>query len=117
MSALRPYLGQQVQVVVDRPLGSVHPRHPDLVYPVNYGEVPGTLAGDGHPIDAYLLGWDEPVQAAQGEVIAIIERLDDAEDKLVVARGGTAWTPESVGTIIRFQEQYFRTRLLWAEGR
>jgi len=56
---LTPYLGQTVRVVVDRPLGSVHPRWPELSYPVNSGELPGTLGGDGQPIDAYLLVWTE----------------------------------------------------------
>ncbi|PTA69112.1 inorganic diphosphatase [Deinococcus arcticus] len=116
MRDLRAYLGQRVRVVVDRPLGSVHPRHPDLRYPVNYGELPGTLGGDGQPVDAYLLGWDTAVPEAEGEVIAVIERLNDAEDKLVVARDGTDWSDDAIGTIIRFQEQYFHTRLVRAQG-
>ena len=33
---------QSVTVIVDRPLGSCHPEHPDLIYPVNYGFVKGT---------------------------------------------------------------------------
>lgn len=85
---LTPYLGRRVHVVIDRPLGSTHPRFPDLIYPVNYGELLGTLSGDGQPIDAYLLGWPEPVATAEGVVIAVLERLNDAEDKLVVARRG-----------------------------
>ena len=43
-------------MVIDRPLGSAHPQHPDLVYPVNYGYIPNTEAGDLDPIDAYVLG-------------------------------------------------------------
>ncbi|MBQ9299025.1 MAG: hypothetical protein IJ214_00790 [Clostridia bacterium] len=38
---------ETVHVVIDRPLGSRHPEHPDLVYPVNYGYIPGLPAGDG----------------------------------------------------------------------
>ena len=109
---LTPFLGQRVRVVVDRPLGSVHPRHPDLIYPVNYGEVPGTLSGDGHPVDAYLLGWVEPLTEAAGEVIAVLLREDDAEDKLVVAREGTGWTDEAIRQATEFQERFFRTRLV-----
>ena len=32
-----------VTVTVDRPLGSCHPKHPDLYYPVNYGYIPGVM--------------------------------------------------------------------------
>ena len=38
---------RSVTVIVDRPLGSTHPAHPGLVYPVNYGYVPGVIAADG----------------------------------------------------------------------
>ena len=109
---LRPSLGRAVRVVVDRPLGSPHPRHPDIIYPVNYGELPGTVSGDGHPIDAYLLGWHEPVREAQGTVIAVLVRADDTEDKLVVARDGTHWIAEEIFAAVQFQEQFFQTTLL-----
>ena len=108
---LRPYLGQHVKVIVDRPLGSPHPRHPELIYPVNYGELPGTLSGDGHPIDAYLLGWNEAVNEATGVVVAVLVRADDTEDKLVVARDGTRWTAEQIMAQVQFQEQHFNTTL------
>ena len=42
----RTFLGRVVVVVMDRPLGSRHPRH-GFLYEVNYGYVPGTLAPDG----------------------------------------------------------------------
>ncbi|MHA0035242.1 inorganic diphosphatase [Deinococcus sp. PESE-13] len=107
-----PWLGQRVRVVVDRPLGSVHPRHPDLIYPVNYGEIPGTVSGDGHPIDAYLLGWETPLEEAEGEVAAVLLRENDAEDKLVVVRDGSHWTDEALWAAVHFQERWFKTRLV-----
>lgn len=36
-------IGQIVTVIVDRPIGSYHPEHPDLYYPVNYGYIKGTM--------------------------------------------------------------------------
>ena len=110
---LTPYLGQRVTVTIDRPLGSVHPRFPaSKPYPVNYGFLPETLSGDGHPIDAYLLGPDEPVESAQGTVIAMVLRADDAEDKLVVATEPYSLTPEEVASAIEFQERYFNSTLI-----
>lgn len=108
---LTPYLGQTVQVVVDRPLGSVHPRWPDLIYPVNYGELPGTLGGDGQPLDAYLLGWDTPITEAGGVVTALVLRGDDSEDKLIVVRPGTIWTEAELWIAVQFQERFFASRL------
>ena len=40
-------LGTYVKGTIDRPLGSVHPKHPDMIYPINYGYVDGIFAGDG----------------------------------------------------------------------
>ena len=34
-------------LVIDRPRGSGHPRYPDWIYPLDYGYLQGTLAGDG----------------------------------------------------------------------
>ena len=52
---LIPFLGQRVSVTIDRPLGCRHPRHPEILYPINYGFLPGTISGDGMPVDAFGL--------------------------------------------------------------
>jgi inorganic pyrophosphatase len=101
------WLGRTVEVVIDRPLGSNHPRHADLRYELNYGFVPGTVAPDGEPLDAYLLDVSAPVEAASGMVIAIVRRRDDVEDKLVVLTRARAWGAAAIAAAVRFQEQYF----------
>lgn len=53
-------IGDLVTVTVDRPLGSYHPEHPRLYYPVNYGYIEGRLAPDGEGQDAYILGITHP---------------------------------------------------------
>ena len=45
------WIGRTVEFLIDRPMGSTHPTHADIVYPINYGYVPGTMAADGHSID------------------------------------------------------------------
>ena len=100
-------LGRRVTVCVDRPLGSAHPEHPDLRYPVNYGFIPGVMAPDGEAQDAYVLGVDAPVRAFPGRVAAIVRRRDDIEDKWVVCPEGVAYTPERIAALVRFQERYF----------
>ena len=41
-------------IVIDRPRGSVHPRYPEAVYPLDYGYLENTTAGDGGGIDVWL---------------------------------------------------------------
>ena len=40
-------IGTEVRGTIDRPLGSSHPRHPEMIYPINYGYVDGVIGGDG----------------------------------------------------------------------
>jgi inorganic pyrophosphatase len=42
------------EIVIDRPRGSEHPRLPDMVYPLDYGYLVGTTAGDGDGIDVWV---------------------------------------------------------------
>ncbi len=100
-----------VNVLIDRPLGSVHPKHEDIVYPVNYGYVPGILAGDGEEQDVYVLGVAVPVKEFTGRVIAIIHRRDDVEDKWVAAPEGMCFSEEEIREAVAFQEQYFDSEI------
>ena len=105
-------LGKIVKVTVDRPLGSYHPKHKDLYYPVNYGFVKGIVAGDGEEQDAYVLGVSEPLTEYTGKVLAIIHRLNDVEDKWVVAPPELTFTKEEIYKQVEFQERYFRIEIL-----
>ena len=104
-------LGRNVTVIMDRPMGTYHPNHKDMYYPVNYGYIPGIIAGDGEEQDAYVFGVDEPLQEFTGVVIAIIRRFDDVEEKWVVAPEGVTFTEEEIWEQVRFQEQYFRSSI------
>ncbi len=105
-------LGKRVYVKMDRPIGTVHPKHPGLIYPINYGFIPGLLGGDGEEQDVYLLGPTEPLQSACATVIAIIHRLDDVEDKWVATPGGKRYSPEEIRALVQFQEQYYHSEIL-----
>lgn len=96
-----------VTVTVDRPLGSYHPEHKDKYYPINYGYIKGIIAPDGEEQDAYILGIDRAIQEFVGEVIAIINRKDDVEEKWVVAPKGQKYSAEEIMEKVSFIEQYF----------
>ena len=105
-------LGDIVTVTVDRPLGSCHPNHSDLYYPINYGYVKGVIAPDGEEQDAYILGVDQPVEWFIGKIIAIIHRYDDVEEKWVVCPEDASYTKEEIMELIRFQEQYYQSEII-----
>ena len=91
---------------MDRPLGSKHPQY-GFEYPVNYGYVPNTISGDGMAIDAYVLKENEALSNFTGEVVAIIHRRDDVEDKLIVIADTKGISKEEIIAMTHFQEQYF----------
>ena len=105
-------IGRIVTVTIDRPLGSCHPKHPDIYYSVNYGYIEGIIAPDGEEQDAYILGVDIPLQTFTGEVIAVIHRKDDVEDKWVVAPEGMIFTKKQIEKMTHFQEQYFASEVI-----
>lgn len=110
-SNLIDYLGKNVEIKVDRPLGSKHPDH-DFIYSLNYGYIPNTLSGDGEEIDAYILGVYNKVEAFNGKVIAIIHRFDDNEDKLVVCNDNEEYSIEAIKTLTNFVERYFKSIII-----
>lgn len=105
-------LGNIVTVTVDRPLGSFHPVHRDMYYPINYAYIKGIMAADGEEQDAYILGVERAVQEFTGRVIAIIHRHDDVEEKWVAAPDGMTFTKEEIMEAVRFQEQYFQSEVV-----
>ena len=100
-------IGKIVKVVVDRPLGSYHPKHKDMYYHINYGFVEGIIAPDGEEQDVYILGVDVPVKEFVGRIIAIILRKDDIEEKWVVAPDSMSFSKEEIMEQVEFQERYF----------
>ncbi len=108
---VKSYLGKTVDIVIDRPIGSMHPEYDDVIYHVNYGFIPGVLGGDGEALDVYLLGVDAPVKEYTAQVIAIVHRHNDVEDKLVSAPIGKNFTAEQISDAIKFIEQYYDSEI------
>lgn len=104
-------IGQIIKVTIDRSLGSFHPNHPDIYYPVNYGYVEGIIAPDVEEQDVYVLGVDEPLKEFTGRVIAVIHRFDDVEEKWVVAPDNMTFTREEIMELVIFQERFFKSEV------
>ena len=104
---MNEYLNQKLYIKIDRPMGSKHPKY-DMIYPINYGYLPNTISGDGEEIDCYLLGVNEPVNDYNGTCIAIIKRLNDNDDKLIIVPDNYNLTNEEIDKEIDFVEKYFK---------
>ena len=105
-------IGDIVKVIVDRPLGSQHPQYKETYYPINYGFVEEIMAEDEEEQDAYILGVDVPVKEFVGEIIAIIHRDDDIEEKWVVVPLNKSYTKEEIKKQVEFQEKYFKSEII-----
>lgn len=75
-------LVESASVVVDRPKGSVHPRIPTLIYPIDYGFLSGTTSGDGHGVDVWIGSLRRRI--ATGVVCTIDLTKRDAEVKILL---------------------------------
>ena len=105
------YIGKTIKVVIDRPMGSKHPKH-GFEYPVNYGYVPFTKSGDGEELDVYVLGVAKPVDEYEGCCIGVIHRTDDDDDKLIIVPKGTDLTDAEIEDNTSFQEKWFKHILI-----
>lgn len=105
------YLGKSVKVTIDRPIGSRHPKL-GFEYPVNYGYLAGVPAPDREDLDAFVLKVGDPVADFTGKAIAIIHRLEDDDDKLVVVPEGQVLSDDEIEELVEFQEKWFKHQII-----
>ena len=106
------YLDKIVEVKIDRPIGSSHPDYPDHIYLVNYGYVPNTISGDGEELDCYVLGEYKPLKEYKGKCIAVIHRVDDDDDKLIIAPESKSFTNSEIKLLTDFQEKFYTSEII-----
>lgn len=106
------FIGKNVYVKIDRPIGSSHPNYPDSIYLVNYGFVPNTISGDGEELDCYVLGEYKPLKEYTGKCIAVIHRLNDDDDKLVIVPENKNFTDNEIKLLTDFQEMYYESIII-----
>jgi inorganic pyrophosphatase len=70
------------RIIIDRPAGSPHPRYPDDIYPLDYGYLEDSRAGDGAGIDI----WRGSLADAQptGVIVTIDLHKRDSESKILL---------------------------------
>ena len=106
------YLNKIIEAKIDRPIGSSHPKYPDHIYLVNYGYIPNTVSGDGKELDCYVLGEYKPLSEFKGKCIAIIHRLNDDDDKLILAPKNKSFTNAEIRLLTDFQERFYKSEII-----
>ncbi len=83
------------------------------IYPINYGFVSGIISGDDEEQDVYIISSkvDKPMESFTGELVAVITRKDDNEEKWVVTSLEEQLTLEEIKNIVHFIEQYFDSEI------
>lgn len=105
------YLNKTLNVIIDRPMGSKHPKY-GYIYPVNYGYIPNSISGDGEELDCYVLGIFEELKEFTGKCIAIIHRKNDNDDKLIIVPENKQFSKEQIETLTEFQERFFENEII-----
>lgn len=107
----KDFLNQIVTVEMDRTMGSKHPKH-GFIYPINYWYIPNTISWDSEEIDAYVLWVFEPLDTFRWRCIAIIHRLNDDDDKLIVVPDWKNYDDSAISALIEFQERFFESEII-----
>ncbi len=95
LRALRPLVKQHLDwsgwealieengLTIDRPRGIQHPDFPEIIYPMDYGYVNGTLAGDGREVDAFVGTAASGLVGLVGLILTCDHRRGKREAKLL----------------------------------
>jgi inorganic pyrophosphatase len=82
--------GSKAKYEVDKPTGLLRldrVLHTAFYYPINYGFIPQTYAGDGDPLDILVLSevQIEPLCIATAKVIGVMRMIDKGADDKIIA--------------------------------
>jgi len=94
-------------VELDRPKHATHPGYPEIVYPIDYGFVPGTISADGEEQDIFVGSASNGLVAA---IFTVDVRKGDKECKLIFN-----CTPEEIYLVngfVNFNPSLMSGRLL-----
>ena len=72
----------------------------------------GTVIVYGEELDCYILGVFEPIKEFEGKCIAIIHRLNDNDDKLILVPKDKDYNIDAIEALVEFQERYFEHTII-----
>ena len=98
-------------VEIVRPIGSLHPDYPSIVYSLNYGYVEGVTTDTGEHQGAFVVGLDTPAERFTGKKIAVIHRSDPNEEKWVIAPDNMPYNKQQIEEMVYFLSSILTARL------
>ena len=93
------------EIVIDRPIGTNHPRFPRVTYPLDYGYLKGTKSGDGDGIDVWRGSLDSNIVDAT--IVAVDLLKSDVEVKLLVG-----CTEAEIEIVLNFHNMFSQSGIL-----
>jgi inorganic pyrophosphatase len=93
------------KTVIDRPKNSRHPRWPEIVFPLDYGYLEGTVAQDGGGIDLWV--GSAPHRNLTAIMVTLDTKKKDSEIKLIIG-----CTEEEIKIIEEFHNRYYQAGIL-----
>lgn len=91
--------------IVERAAGTSHPAFATTIYPLDYGYLEGTRAGDGASVDAWRGSLKRT--ALTGLILTIDTLKRDIECKLLIG-----CTPQEIDTLVNFHNRGQQSGLL-----
>lgn len=76
---------------------------------VNYGFIPNTISGDDEELDCYVLGEYKPLKQYKGNCIAVVHRMEEDDDKLIIVLKDKTFTSKEISLLTDFQERYYKS--------
>jgi inorganic pyrophosphatase len=95
----------RLEIVIDRPRGSAHPRYPNLIYPYDYGYLRGTRAMDQDGVDVWV--GTNPARKISGVICAVDLQKMDVELKLLAG-----CMEQEMQAILRFHNDGMQSAIL-----
>ena len=77
-----------------------------------YSKCSGTISGDGEELDCYILGEYKPLKTYKGKCIAVIHRLEEDDDKLIIVPKNKNYTDSEIRLLTDFQEMYYKSEII-----
>lgn len=106
-------IGKTFKVIINRPVGSEHPKYKNHFYPINYGCVDNFV--ENKEIEIYIIDSIEPLNEAIVKIIGIVFRKNDDEIKGIGIVGKDDYTINDIKNHILFQEQYYDIEIFLKE--
>ena len=67
------------------------------------------MSGDGEELDCYILGVKDPIKDFAGKCIAIIHRINEDDDKLILVPNDKDYSIKEIEELTYFSEKHHKS--------